>query len=205
MKIKIILILLTYFLSGCAQKTHTLDSSKTAAKIKTANNGSKENKTQTVDKSIIVTFKDIDTNIITIGKPLTGYISVHDVDKVNTHFENDDLNLDLEADNKTGIIKAIATPKAKKSNVNIREKTVTHKDINTIQSINSNFKTKIEYKTDSIAKNSISHTYPIITFKGFKTIIIWFLLIAGLLLIAIYLFKKFNIISLLWRWASKII
>lgn len=162
----------------------------------------KKIKTQTVDKSIIITFKDIDTNIITSGKSLTGYIGINDV---NTHFENDDLNLDLETDNKTGIIKAIATPKTKKSSVNIHEKTIAYKDINTIQSINSNFKTKIEYKTDSVAKNSISHTDPKIAFKSFKTIIIWFFLIIGLLLISIYLFKKFNIISLLWEWVSKTI
>lgn len=83
MKIKIILILLAYFLSGCAKKTHILDSSKASVKITTANNGSEKNKKQTVDKSIIITFKDIDTNIITIGKSLTGYIGINDV---NTHF-----------------------------------------------------------------------------------------------------------------------
>lgn len=196
------LILAIIFLTGCAAKTRISNNAKVSTKTESIQDHRNEKTTQIADKSTTVTIKDIDTNIITIGKSLTGYINP---DQTTAHFENDDLSLDLENNKITGITKVITASKPKKTNIRIHKKTIIHNDINTNQTIKSSLKTKVEAKTDSITSHVVNHIEPVVSFKSFKSVLVWIFIIAVLLIALIYFFKKFSVISLITGWIKQLI
>jgi hypothetical protein len=205
----IILIAFSVLLIACSKKTHVLDSYKVSKQTKRSNDSTGQKKTETINRSIIITYRDIDTNIITTGNILTGYINPLSSNSTDTiidaHFENNDISLDLQTDKKSGLTKAIARTKPQNIPVRIHEKTTIHNDIRTIEDIKSTLKTKIETKTDSIGKHVTDHTDPNTVVKGLRSLVIWFLVIVVIVGIALYLVKKFSFISLISRWIKRLI
>jgi hypothetical protein len=190
------------FFWGCAKKTHTLDNAKVSKQTKSSNDSTGQKKIEIYDKSILLTVRDIDTTIITTGKPLTGYIDKGDT--TSNYFENDDISLYLETSKKTGQTKAIVTPKSKKVAVRIHESVTTHTDIHSVESEKSNLKIRIKAVTDSTSKHVVDHTDPI-AINNIKKIIIGLIvliIVAGLIF---YLVKKFSVTGLITGWLKKLL
>ncbi len=209
MKRIIILIVLSVLLIACSKKTHILDSSKASKQTKRSNDSTGQKKTKTTDRSIIITDRNIDTNIITTGNILTGYINPLASNSTDTiidaHFENNDISLDLQTNKKSGITKAIVRPKAQNIPVKIHEKTTIHNDIHVIEDIKSNLRNKIETKTDSIGKHVADLTDPATAIKGLRSVVIWFLVIIIIVGVVLYLIKKCSFIGLISGWIRRLI
>ena len=195
------LVLLSILLFGCSAKTHNLSNSKSSKNSKNYTDSTNQKKIEIIDKSIIITNKDIDTSVFITGKTLIDYINKQDTSTV--HFENNDISLDLQTSKVTGLIKVIATPKPRKVTLNIHERTIVNNDIHTIADVKSNLKTKSEVKTSSTTKLVADHTEPIIT-KSFKTAfiaIILFIVIAGII---VYLIKKYSVAGMVTGWIKNL-
>jgi len=209
MKRIIILVVLSGLLMACSKKTHILDSSKVSKQTKRSNDSTGQKKIETIDRSIIITDRNIDTNIITTGKTLTGYINPLASNSTDTiidaHFENNYISLDLQTHKKSGITKATARPKPQNTPIKIHEKITVHSDVHTIEDIRSNLKTRSETKTDSIGKHVTDHTDPGTAIKGLRTVVIWFLVIVAIVGVVLYLVKKLNFIGLISGWIKKLI
>ncbi|HTH81962.1 MAG TPA: hypothetical protein VL490_03435 [Mucilaginibacter sp.] len=195
------LILLSIFLFGCSAKTHNLSNSKSSKDIKNYTDSTNQKKTEIINKSIIITNKDIDTSVFITGKTLIGYINKQDTSIV--HFENDDINLDLQTNQISGLTRAVVMTKTRKETIKIHEKTTVNNDIQTIADVKSNLKTKSEVKTSSSTKLVADYTEPIIT-KGFKTAFIAIILLIVIAGIIVYLIKKYSVAGMVIGWIKNL-
>jgi hypothetical protein len=169
-----------FFLSGCAEKTHVLDTMKASMHKKTSTDSISNKKDVTVDKSVIISTKTADTNIVVTGKPVMGFLntrSITDTGTVLKHFENEDADLDIWYNKMTGSLSAKSTPKPKKIPVHIIEKTTVNRNVTQTTDSRSSVKNKQDIKTDTASKHVTDHKDPSASVKSFKTIFIIILII----------------------------
>jgi hypothetical protein len=206
MKKYLLLICLNFILSGCAKKSYTLDSIKTSKQKKASKDSINQKKSEITDKTITIINKQMDTSFKISGNSLIGYIdlgSSKNADAtIDSHFENNDLSLDLHANKKTGKINAIATQKLKSINLKFQEETQIYKDVQKTEQQESKVKFITEAKTDSSSNHKIKQSDPIVSVTSLKKMVISFVIIIAVIGIAIYLCRRFTIISKIIGWVK---
>ncbi|MBB6109701.1 hypothetical protein SAMN05421821_105120 [Mucilaginibacter lappiensis] len=179
MKKLLIIAFIAIFLSGCAEKTHLLDSSKASKSEKKSVDSTGSQNLKLVDKSVITIERTADTSVTVTGKAVTGEIDTGlagDSGIVNQHFENGDVDLDLSFNKNTGKISATAKPKPKKIPFKYHERLTTRYDITKTDNSKSKVKSSLELKSDTTQKRVSDHRGPVKSLGTIKWLIIWLIL-----------------------------
>jgi hypothetical protein len=197
MKKFLIIAFIAAFLSGCAEKTHLLDSSKVSRTEKKSVDSTSSQNTKLVDRSVTTIERFADTSTVVNGKAITGELDTRlagDSDIINQHFENGDVNLDLSFNKNTGKASATAKPKAKKIPFKYHEKVTTQNDITKTDNLKSKVKSNLQLKTDTTKKHVSDHKDPVKSLGAIKWVIIWIILaIAFVALVAFGIKRYFKI------------
>lgn len=177
MKKLLIIAFIGTILSGCAEKTHLLDSSKASKSEKKSVDSTSIQNLKLVDRSVTTTERTADTSALVTGKAVTGELDTRSAgDIINQHFENEDVDLDLSFNKNTGKASATAKPKPKKVPFQYHEKQTTQNNITKTDDSKSKVKSNLEIKADTTKKHVSDHKDPVKSLGEIKWGIIWFVL-----------------------------
>lgn len=204
MKNLLIILFFGTLLFGCAKKTYTANSSKYSSQTTTSTDSLTNTASAIIDKTITIKTRQYDTSFNITGNKLTGYIKAISPRNINSHYENDDVSLDLMADS-NGTVQAIAMLKTKNIRFKVNEKTVAYNDIWKTEQAQSNTKFKTQTQTDSLTSLKTELVEPSIIANPIKNIAITILLFIVLLRLTVYLFKKLNIVGRIIKWISGLV
>jgi len=188
MKKYLLLIIAVMLIAGCAKKTLIADSSRIKKEEQKSSDSIGQRKTDIIDRTVRTVERKADSTVTITGMPLTAIFNPDTT--AHYHYENADLDLDLYTNSKTGKTKAIATPKTKKIDFKVDEKTITANNIHTTESAKSKLQTTDDTKSDSSKTHEEKYKDPSAGVDALKTTVIWILAILAVLAAGFYISKK---------------